>query len=201
MSPSRLSKLCLTMTLAALLQACAGGTATPRFNYDFGTLPPASNQTSLKLAISLADVNAPATLDSTAMLYRLQYDNSQLVRPYAQHRWSMPPPQLLTQRLKARMAAADMTVVSVADGAADLPILKIDLDEFSHIFTSASQSHAQISLRASLMKRNKLIAQRYFTLASKADSADAPGGAKAMQIASDATISEIMQWLQTATVN
>lgn len=196
MLSSRLAKLCLSLALALLLQACAGSAAAPRFNYDFGALPVNSQAGSIKIAISLADVSAPAMLDSNAMLYRLDYDNAQMLRPYAQHRWSMPPAQLLTQRIKARMAAADATVVSVADGVSDLPILKIDLDEFTQIFTSTSQSHAQISLRATIMKRNKLIAQRYFSLASKSASADATGGAKAMQIASDSTISEIMLWLQ-----
>ncbi|AZP11595.1 ABC transporter [Undibacterium parvum] len=197
----RLAKLCLSLSMATLLQACAGSATAPRFNYDFGALPISSLASNAKIAISLADVSAPATLDSNAMLYRLDYDNAQMLRPYAQHRWSMPPAQLMTQRIKARMATADATVVSVADGVSDLPILKIDLDEFTQIFSSASQSHAQISLRATLVKRNKLIAQRYFSLATKSDSADAPGGAKAMQIAVDSSISEIMLWLQTNSGN
>lgn len=199
MTLKHLAKFCLGFALATLLQACAGGAAAPRFNYDFGPLP--SSQDSVKVALSLADVSAPAMLDSNAMLYRLQYDNAQLLRPYAQHRWSMPPAQLLTQRIKARMAAADATILAAADGVSELPILRIDLDEFTQIFTSASQSHAQISLRASLIKRNKLVAHRYFSLSNKSASADAAGGAKAMQVASDSLISEIMLWLQANSGN
>jgi cholesterol transport system auxiliary component len=93
------------------------------------------------------------------------------------------------------MAAAGVTIVSVAEGVADLPVLKIDLDEFDQLFTGVSHSHAQISFRASVIKKNKLLAQRYFTLATKADSADAPGGAKAMQIGVDNAITELTLWL------
>ena len=201
----RVSKVCLILALTALLQACAGGTQAPRLNYDFGApfgpLSKDLNQKPITLALSIADINAPSTLESNAMLYRLHYDNQQTLRPYAQHRWSMPPAQLLTQRLKSRLAAAGGTVVSVTDGVADLPVLKIDLDEFSQIFTAPGQSHAQITLRASLMKKNKLLAQHYFTLDTEAASADAPGGAKAMQVAADASISAILIWLQSVTLN
>ena len=188
-------KIFLAFLAAALLQACASGPKVPRSNYDLGALPQVGIQSAVKLRFSLADVSAPETLDSNAMLYRLQYDNEQQVRPYASYRWTMPPAQLLTQRIKSRMAAAGVTIVSVAEGVADLPVLKIDLDEFDQLFTGVSHSHAQISFRASVIKKNKLLAQRYFTLATKADAADAPGGAKAMQIGVDNAITELTLWL------
>ena len=135
------------------------------------------------------------------MLYRLRYDNAQLLRPYAQHHWSMPPAQLFAQRVKSRIAAAGGTVLGLADGVADLPILKIELDEFSQVFTSTTQSEAQITLRVSLIKKNKLIAQQYFAFGTPSASADASGGAKAMQVTADRSISAILSWLQTIAIN
>ena len=61
--------------------------------YDFGPGPlatlaaaPASQP-----AITLAEVESGAALDSTAVLYRLTYTNAQQLLPYAQARWSMAP--------------------------------------------------------------------------------------------------------------
>ena len=92
-------------------------------------------------------------------------------------------------------------MVGTADGVAELPVLKIDLDEFSQIFTSTMQSNAQIAFRVSVIKKNKLIAQRFFTSSSVADSADARGGAKAMQIAADDSITSVLIWLQSLSLN
>jgi cholesterol transport system auxiliary component len=113
----------------------------------------------------------------------------------------MPPAQLFAQRFKSKIAATGATVVDVADGVADLAILKIELDEFSQVFTSTTQSEAKITLRVSLIKKNKLIAQQYFALATASASANASGGAKAMQVTADRSIGAILAWLQTQHFN
>jgi cholesterol transport system auxiliary component len=190
----------LTLTIA-LFQACSSAPHAPSLQYDFGPLPLDAKKIQANIAISVADISAPATLDGNAMLYRLQYDNPQLLRPYAQHRWSMPPAQLLTQRLKSSIAAGGGTVTGVADGIAELPVLRIELDEFSHVFSNATASVAQMSLRATVTKKNKLIAQRYFSLATPSASADARGGAKAMQTSADHSIAAILVWLQSVPAN
>ena len=200
----RLAKLSLALIVIGLLQACASGPQTISLSYDFGPINTERNQQNAdasKIAISIADISAPSTLDSNAMLYRLEYDNAQLLRPYAQHHWSMPPAQLFAQRFKSKIATTGATVVDVADGVADLAILKIELDEFSQVFTSTTQSEAKITLRVSLIKKNKLIAQQYFALATASASADASGGAKAMQVTADRSIGAILTWLQTQHFN
>lgn len=203
----RAAKLSLTLVVIGLLQACASGSPTANLSYDFGPLNTESKEhqqqdaDASKIAISVADISAPITLDSNAMLYRLVYDNPQLLRPYAQHHWSMPPAQLFAQRFKSKIAAAGATVLDVADGVADLAILKIELDEFSQVFTSTTQSAAKITLRASLIRKNKLIAQHYFAAATASASADASGGAKAMQLTADRNISAILAWLQLQHIN
>ncbi|MDY7539309.1 ABC-type transport auxiliary lipoprotein family protein [Undibacterium sp. RTI2.1] len=193
----------MLIALAIALTGCSSAPAQKQ-SYDFGPLSaPASTSTSITpiLAISLADINAPASLDSTAMLYRLQYDNAQQARPYAQHRWSMPPAQLLTQRLKTRIAAAGGTVIASRDAVSSLSVLQMDLDEFSQVFSSASSSTVQIQIRATVFKGRNLLAQRSFQQQVVTPTADAPGGAKAMVTASDALISDVMAWMQTLRLN
>ncbi|WP_170133698.1 ABC-type transport auxiliary lipoprotein family protein [Undibacterium pigrum] len=186
--------------LLMLLSACSSTPVAQQLQqYDFGPLtsstPAQAGQT--KLQISIADIGIPPALDSNAMLYRLQYDNVQQLKAYTLHRWSMPPAQLLAQRLKAGLVAQGADVLANTDGAANLPVLRLEVDEFSQIFTSASQSNAQISLRASVIKGHKLVAQRSFQQKIAATTADAPGGARAMREAADASIMEIQSWIMS----
>ena len=185
------------MFLLLILSACAGNPAVQRQQYDFGPMPAMATSTQAKAGfqIGLAEITVPAALDSSAMLYRLQYDNVQQLKAYTLHRWSMTPADLLSQRLKARLMATGNEVLANTAGAANLPVLRIDLDEFSQIFTSSSQSQAQINLRASVIKSGKLIAQKSFQQQVAASSADAPGGARAMQEATDASINALQLWL------
>ena len=189
-----------TVFLLMLLSACSSTpVAQQSQQYDFGPLtttasvPP--NQG--KLQISIAELTVPPALDSNAMLYRLQYDNVQQLKAYSLHRWSMPPAQLLAQRLKAVLVSQGADVLANTDGAANLPILRLEVDEFSQIFTATNQSNAQISLRASLIKGHKLIAQKSFQQKVAANTADAPGGARAMREAADASIAEIQAWIMS----
>lgn len=190
----KLSTLCL-LGCALLLQACASTVGAPMQTFDLGSLPTGAAEKNIALSISLAEINAPITLDGNAMLYRLHYENEQQLRPYAQSRWSMPPAQLLGQRIKSTIAAHHGTVMSSGDGVFDFPIVKIDLDEFSQIFTSTNQSHANIAMRASVIIKNKLLAQRSFMVTQVSHTADAKGGAKAMQLAADQITNELLTWL------
>lgn len=189
-----------TVFLLMLLSACSSTpVAQQSQQYDFGPLtttasvPPSQG----KLQISIAELTVPPALDSNAMLYRLQYDNVQQLKAYSLHRWSMPPAQLLAQRLKAVLVSQGADVLANTDGAANLPILRLEVDEFSQIFTAANQSNAQISLRASVIKGHKLIAQKSFQQKVAANTADAPGGARAMREAADASIAEIQAWIMS----
>ncbi len=198
-----------TALLLLMLSACSSNPTAQNQTrqYDFGPLNmdplsvassgnglPAQDKVA-RLQISLADISIPAALESNAMLYRLQYDNAQQLKAYALNRWSMPPAQLLAQRLKAGFTAQGADILAATDGAANLPILRMELDEFSQIFTSPSQSHAQLNLRASIIKANKLVAQKSFQQQMSAGTADGAGGAKAMQQAADACIAELHNWV------
>jgi cholesterol transport system auxiliary component len=210
--------------LAALtaLPACStsggGGsrsTSAPA-RYDFGALPdggalaasssalssvpssaPSSAHSSAHsspAAIRLSPVTAPATLSSDAFQYRLRYADDQQVHVYAGSRWTEPPPQLLTARLRDRIARQGR-VLDSSDGGPSVPVLKVELDEFSQVFDKPGESQGVVRMRATLLHGSTLIAQQSFTATSPAASADAVGGAHALSLASDAAIGQLLAWL------
>lgn len=147
--------------------------------------------------VSVAQVNVPTWLDSTMMYYRLGYANEQQLRPYAQARWTMTPAQLLLQHLKARITQAGGIALATTDGAMNVPVLRLETDDFTQHFEAPGQSIGQVGLRASVFKGRVLVAQRSFNRQAPAPTADAAGGARALATASDAAINDLMAWLAT----
>jgi cholesterol transport system auxiliary component len=194
MSKPFLRFLCAA-AMATILGACAIRPAPPSL-YDLGPLPHAAARTPAPAlpALSVADVQAPAWLDEQHMFYRLEYVNALQPRAYAGSRWSMMPAALVTQRLRSRIAQAGGVVVTPADGAS-LPVLRIELDDFSQIFPDAQHSNGRVALRASLVRGRMLLAQRSVVREVPAPSADADGGAAALSAATDAAIDELIAWL------
>ena len=195
--------ICLSVLV---LGGCTALQPKPRATvYDFGPGPVAT-VASTRMAplptLVLADTEASAALDSTAVLYRLAYSDAQQLRPYALARWSMTPAQLLRQRLREQLGQR-RAVLNAAQGVvADKPamVLHLELDEFSHLFETAQQSSGLVRLRATLGQggqgSQRLVAQRSFIVQRPAASADAEGGVRALAAATDAVIAEIAQWLQ-----
>lgn len=166
--------------------------------YDLGTLhvaPSGSTAPAGVPPLSIAEVNTPAWLDSPMMYFRLAYANEQQPRPYAASRWAMPPAQLFGQRLKSRLAQAGGVVLSAADGAANVALLRIEADDFTQVFDGPGQSSARIALRATVFEGRTLVAQKSFLQQAPAPSPDAAGGARALMAASDAVITDMMAWL------
>jgi cholesterol transport system auxiliary component len=205
---------CLVFSAALLLGACSALPDKPvrAALYDFGPGPlstlPATRQAALP-TLALADIGTPGgVLDNQAVLYRLAYANAQQLRPYAQARWSMPPAQLVRQRLRDTLSRS-RPVLNAGEGPAlnrganqgVLPrVLQLDLEEFSHLFESPGSSVGLIRLRATLVENTpsgeKLLAQRSITVQRPAPSADVAGGVLALTAATDAAIEEISLWLQ-----
>lgn len=204
----------MVLGLLVLLGACSALPDKPQRAalYDFGpgALVPVPQTRQAPLApIALADIGTPGgVLDNQSVLYRLSYDDAQQLRPYSQARWSMPPAQLIRQRLRDGLGG-QRAVLNAGEGPAlnrsanqgVLPrVLKLELDEFSHVFDSPSSSVGLVRLRATLVERtpsgDQLLAQRSITTQRPAPSADAPGGVRALTAATDAAIEEIATWLQ-----
>jgi cholesterol transport system auxiliary component len=194
------------IALAAVGSGVLGGCATQAQSislYDLGSIRSpmrdnaAADPAPALTALSVADVNAPAWLDSQMMYYRLAYANDQQPRPYANSRWSMPPAQLFGKRLKSRLAQSGIAVLSSSDGVTDLPLLRVEADDFTQLFDSPGSSSAHIAMRASVLDGRTLRAQKTFIRQVPAPSADAPGGAQALAAASDAIIHDMAAWLAT----
>ena len=190
-----------TLAAALLLGGCASRGPLPTY-YDFG--PPASPVTVATQAaipalpvLVIADANGPSWLDNQRMYYRLLYADAQQSRPYAYNRWNTPPLQLLSQRLKTRIAQGGIKVLATTDAAAGIPLLRIDVDDFSQNFDTEKQSSGQVTLRASLFRGHQLVDQKTFSRNSRAGSADAQGGAQALAAASDAIAADLLAWLGT----
>ncbi|SDX27742.1 cholesterol transport system auxiliary component [Variovorax sp. YR634] len=178
--------------------------------YDFGpglTAPAAAAAPAAATlpTLALAEFDSNSRLDGTQILYRLGYADANELRPYGQSRWSLPPAQLLRQRLRDTLSERRTVLgpeesATISRSRGETPdTLRISLDEFSHYFDSASASVGLVRLRATLVRSapagDRVLGQRTFTVRRPASSADAPGGVKALISASDAAMAEVVQWV------
>jgi cholesterol transport system auxiliary component len=176
--------------------------------YDFGpgALTTSVSTSSKSRTLMLAEVDAPTALDNTGVMYRLAYADDQQLRPYALARWSMPPAQLVRQRLRDRLSQSGV-VLNASDGVglgktdAGWPLLlRLELEEFSQRFDSPQTSTGLVKLRAVLVETSagteKLLGQRVFVTQRPSASADAAGGVRAMTAAIDALAGEIDEWVK-----
>ena len=166
----------------------------PKAVYDFGAVlsAPLSSSATRTAAIALPEIEASASLDSPALLYRLQYSNAQQLLPYAGARWSSAPAQLVRARVRDALAAQGPVLST--DGVAAF-VLRIELDEFSHVFDAPEKSFGLVRLRASLLKNDQLIAQTSLLANAPAHSQDAAGGVKALTAATDDAVRQLSAWL------
>jgi len=175
--------------------------------YDFGPPPAAASSAAgtAQPAIVLADPEAASSLETTALLYRLAYADPHQLLPYAHARWSAPPQRLVRQRLRDILgrdrAVLDQTEsASLARNGSALPrTLRIDVEEFSHVFESATQSFGVLRVRATLTENTsageRLVAQRVFDERVPAPTQDAPGGVHALAEATDAAAQALTAWI------
>ena len=162
--------------------------------------------------LALADVEAPGLPEgSNAVYYRLAYTDGQHLRPYSQARWSQPPAQLVQQRLREQLGQR-RAILKADDGAAQardparggkLPlVLRVELEEFSHLFTSPTESAGVVRLRATVVELTpageSLRGQHVFVVRQPARSADAAGGVAALADASTRLASELADWVDAA---
>lgn len=202
-----------------LLSACAalalaGCSAIPEkpgraTRYDFGPGPTAATPAAVPQTLAplvLAEIETSSAWDGSALLYRLGYADGNQLLPYAQARWSAPPPQLIRQRLRELLSrqrpvldAGESSALARADGK--MPrVLRLQLEEFSHWFETPRESWGLMRLRATLTENTpageRLLAQRSVSVRRPAPSPDAAGGVRALAAATDAAAEEIAQWLQ-----
>ncbi|MDB5884057.1 MAG: hypothetical protein JWR74_228 [Polaromonas sp.] len=184
--------------------------------YDFGpgglpvqaaVLAPAGAPLPGVSPLAIADIaTSGGALDNQGVLYRLGYLDAQQLRPYSQARWTMPPAQLVRQRLRERLSQ-QRVVLNAREGVAlnrsqnaNLPMLRLELEEFSQLFSAPDASVGLVRMHATLVEitpaGERLVAQRSLSVQRPATSADAAGGVRALTQATDAAIDELDQWLR-----
>lgn len=153
--------------------------------------------------LAIDAVEAPAAIDTSAMLYRLLYaGGDQRPRPYAQARWSMSPPQLVGQRLHQTLAASHV-VLAPGTGLAALQ-LRVELDQFDQVFSAPDASEGVVRLRVTAVaptRAGRLLGQRSFEARRPAPTADVAGGAQALRSATDEVLRQVAQWVASLPVS
>lgn len=192
--------VCLFPACTTALHKSQPATAT----YDFGMQHaphakqiPQQPQLQRK-SLLVADATTPSWLDNTAIHYRLLYHNPTQSYTYANSRWIATPAALLTQQLRNRIVTGTQEhVIKDSSPAKADHVLQVELEEFTQLFDTISESRIVIGLRASLIERNtrKLLAQKDFSTTEKTPSADAAGAAFALSVASNRLINELVDWL------
>jgi cholesterol transport system auxiliary component len=191
--------------LAVLVAGCASGSKKTEGNtqFDFGPLgaPTAPAAQAPLAAVIVMDATGSPTFENERMVYRLNYNDPLQARTYANSRWSANPLLLVTQRVKSRLAQAGIKVLSATDSSANIPELRIEIDDFSHAFASTTDSVGAVTLRASLFQSHALLDQKTFARTTPAPSADAAGGARALTASTDAVAADIIAWLASASAS
>ena len=195
------------LSAAALLAACSLPLPDKPVRpepYDLGPSPaPSGGATASGAALAVDRVEANAAIDGTAIVYRLLYSgDGQQPRPYAQARWNMSPPQLVSQRLRDAFAAT-RPVVDVGMGLAALE-LRAQLDEFSQVFSAPGTSEGVVRLRVTLIapaaQTTRLLGQHTVVVRKPAPTPDAAGGVSALRAATDEAVQQAVAWVQSVTV-
>lgn len=210
MTTSRMRHALLLATAAAVA-GCAGFVDKPqRPNlFDMGPLPPIAapiERPGPRFALVVPEIDASGALEGSSVLYRLGYADDHQLRAYSQSRWSAPPPQLVRQRLRQQLGRErpvlnlDESASLTREGGQPLYILRMELEEFAHVFDSPDRSRGVIRLRATLLASTtageRLVGQRSISVQGVAPTPDASGGVRALTEATDAAATDISLWLQ-----
>ncbi len=188
------------LAVAALAAACSGTPPAPVGVYDLGP-PAAAPVTKIAAVILVPTVAAPLWLDTTAIVYRLNYQDAARSRTYAQSRWSGTPAEMVGNQLRNRLAqVANGGVVGATDGARADYALRLELEDFSQAFDAADASRGVVKARATLIDlgTRNVVAQRSFTVERPAPTANADGAVRALGQGSGVLVEQIVAWAATS---
>jgi len=194
----RILSVYVACVAGAALAACSGfspGSSSSDVTlYDFGPMPQRS-AAGLHQSLLVFDVNAPGWLDSSFIYYRLAYQDATRPQAYADSRWVGSPAELITGRVRARLAASGKAgIVHPADGMRASYALRVELDEFTQVFDAPGKSRAVVRLRATVLGKSVLLAQKSFNVERAAATPDAEGGVRALIAASDEALDQLVAW-------
>lgn len=187
----RLFRSSLPAALFALVLAgCGGLQFQPRQMavYDLGL----GERSTLAPALAPAQIVfvTPPWLESSAMQYRLAWSDPARRRAFAESRWVSGPASMLGLVLDRTLRP---------DAASGRCRLRVELDEFVQLFSTAERSEIRIVLRAGLLppRSDLALATREFGVVEPAPSADASGGAQAFRVGAQRLGAELSDWIST----
>lgn len=185
-----------------LIALCAAACVThrePPIRYDLDASAPRLDAgPRLNATIAVAPIQAPSWLATSALIYRLDYETPANRSAYARSEWAAPPSELLTQRLRERLSAAnDGFTLDRLPKATDGYQLRVTLENFIQVLQSPHESRCLVTLNATLMRRgDQVLGQRTFRTSSIAPTADARGAVAGLIDATDSNLAQIVAWLR-----
>jgi len=191
------ARVMVSAVLALALGACAmGPTAREAPSvYDLG--PPGKTEKAVRIAarLLLPPMDDVPAQDETGIVFRLAYRDAAQPRIYANSRWAEAPAAMLTRRARSHFALASEGVLTSAAGAGAPYAVRMELEEFSQVFSATEASRAVVRVRASILDLGSrtLTAQRTFEVERPA-APNAAGAAQALAIASDQLIEDMIAW-------
>lgn len=190
------------MMLCAMAGCSMPQSPAPKANYDLGPLPaveqlsPATTVQASKppqRTLQLANTTAPPAMASQDMHYRLLYAQALQPRAYTLASWSMPPAQLVHQRLRRSLLSDGWLIGTHL--AANTSVLHVEVDTFEQVFDAPNRSHGLVQWQVSLRQGNRTLTQHTIQAKATAASPDAAGGAQALAIATDDALVQLRTWL------
>ena len=188
-------RLCQVLLGVSLLAGCAVSPGNGRSVgvYDFGLPVVRSGGADAEWPRVALEVVSPPWFDLLNVDYRLAYDDPLKQREYSGSRWAGAPGLLLSQHLWQRLGMASAT----GNAAAEC-LLRFDLQEFSQVFDSPTQSRGVLQGSASLIDaRKQRVAGRQFSIEKPAASQDARGGVDALVAAGSDLALQLALWLDS----
>lgn len=143
----------------------------------------------LVLPTRAIQVRAPSWLGSSAMQYRAADADNPTRRAYVSNRWAAAPAELVEVALQRALPPSN------PEGGGCL--LFVDLDEFSQIFSTPTESYGLIEarLRLSSPRDDAVFAVQPVSISVPATTPDARGGAVALAAATTELATRIATWV------
>lgn len=156
--------------------------------YDLGLSPVRLIEGERKPPMAL-EVRAPLWFDALGIEYRLAYTDVSRLREYGRARWAGPPAQLIQQRLVQQLG-----LTAAGQGRVNC-VLRVEITEFSQVFTTPEISKGILQGRAQWLDRSrKQLAELTLSIEKNAPSPDSRGGVSALQLATEQLAIDLLAW-------
>lgn len=179
--------------LAPLLAACACSVLPdpppPLQPFDLGPLTETSAAPAVPGCIAFNRAEAPSWMEGTGIHYRLLHDKPQAYRTYAYHAWVAPPAELVAQRIRRLLFAAD------CGSSAGHTQLHVQLVTFEQVFESPEHAYAEVRLHATLGQGPGQYSVRRVFAGHRESRPDVYGAVETLPALTDRLIKEMGAWI------